>query len=66
MDGKTEELRAAHDALAELCAHRLADTLDHVPADRAVLGLFCDLTIAAGLGTSVAAVGFAPPAEGNA
>ena len=57
MDAKTEELRAAHDALAELYAHRLADALDHLPADRAVLGLFCDLTLAAGLGTSVADVG---------
>jgi SAM-dependent methyltransferase len=28
-----------------------------VPADRAVLGLFCDLTLAAGLGTSVGDIG---------
>jgi SAM-dependent methyltransferase len=57
MDAKTEELRAAHDVLAELYADRLADAMDHMPGDRAVLGLFCDLTLAAGLGPSVADVG---------
>jgi len=57
MDAKTEELRAAHDVLAEFYADRLADALDHMPADRAVLGLFCDLTLAAGLGTDVGDVG---------
>ena len=58
MDAKTEELRAAHNVLAELYASRLADALDRsMPADRAVLGLFCDVTLAAGLGTSVADVG---------
>jgi SAM-dependent methyltransferase len=60
MDGKTEELRAAHDVLAEFYADRLADELDHMPAERAVLGLFCDLTLAAGLGTSVADLGCGP------
>ena len=29
------------------------DALDHMPTDRAVLGLFCELTLAADLGTSV-------------
>jgi hypothetical protein len=53
MDAKTEELRAAHDVLAEFYAGRLADALDRMPAERAVLGLFCDLTLAAGPGTSV-------------
>jgi hypothetical protein len=53
MDAKTEELRAAHDILAEFYAGRLADALDRMPAERAVLGLFCDLTLAAGPGTSV-------------
>ena len=57
MDAKIEELRAAHDVLAEFYAGRLADALDRVPAERAVLGLFCDLTLAADLGASVADVG---------
>jgi ubiquinone/menaquinone biosynthesis C-methylase UbiE len=57
VDAKTEELRAAHDVLAEFYADRLADVLDHMPAERAVLGLFCDLTLAADLGTSVGDVG---------
>ncbi len=57
MDAKTEELRAAHDVLAGFYAGRLADALDRMPAERAVLGLFCDLTLAADLGTSVADVG---------
>lgn len=57
MDAKTEELRAAHDVLAEFYAQHLADGLDRVPADRAVLGLFCELTLAAGLGTSVGDIG---------
>ena len=57
MDAETEELRAAHDVLAELYAARLADALDRMPAERAVLGLFCDLTLAADLGTSVGDIG---------
>ena len=57
MDAKTEELRAAHDVLAELYAERLAGALDRMPIEQAVLGLFCDLTLAAGLGTTVADVG---------
>ena len=57
MDAKTDELRAAHDGLAEFYACRLADALDHLPADRAMLSLFSDVTLAAGLGTSVADVG---------
>jgi len=57
MDAKTEELRAAHDVLAEFYAERLAGALDRMPIERAVLGLFCDLTLAAGLGTSVADIG---------
>jgi SAM-dependent methyltransferase len=57
VDAKTEELRAAHDVLAEFYAERLADALDHMPVDRAVLGLFCRLTLAADLGTSVGDVG---------
>jgi SAM-dependent methyltransferase len=57
VDAKTEELRAAHDVLAEFYAARLAGVLDHMPAERAALGLFCDLTLAAGLGTDVGDVG---------
>ena len=57
VDAKTEELRAAHDVLAEFYAGRLADALDHMPADRAVLGLFCDLALAADLGANVADIG---------
>jgi len=57
MDAKTEELRAAHDVLAELYAERLAGIVDRMPIEQAVLGLFCDLTLAAGLGTSVADIG---------
>ena len=57
MDAKTEELRAAHDVLAEFYAERLAGILDRMPIEQAVLGLFCNLTLAADLGTSVADVG---------
>ena len=57
MDAKTEEVRAAHDVLSELYADRLADALDRMPAERAVLGLFCDLTLAADLGANVGDVG---------
>ena len=57
VDAKTDELRAAHDVLAEFYAGRLAGALDRMPAERAVLGLFCDLTLAAGLGTGVGDVG---------
>ena len=57
MDAKTEELRAAHDVLAGLYADRLAGALDRMPAERAVLSLFCDLTLAAGQGTGVGDIG---------
>jgi ubiquinone/menaquinone biosynthesis C-methylase UbiE len=57
VDAKTEELRAAHDVLAEFYADRLAGALDRIPAERAVLDLFCNLVLAAGLGTSVVDVG---------
>jgi SAM-dependent methyltransferase len=39
----TDEVRAAHDTLAELYAERLAGALDGMPVERAVLGLFCEL-----------------------
>jgi SAM-dependent methyltransferase len=57
MDAKTEELRAAHDVLAEFYAARLAGALDRRPEERAVLGLFCDLVLEAGLGTSAGDIG---------
>ena len=57
MDAKTEELRAAHDVLAEFYASRLAGVLDEMPAERAVLGLFCESVLGAGLGTSVGDIG---------
>ncbi len=57
MDAKTDELRAAHDVLAEFYADRLAGALDRMPAEQAVPGLFCDLTLAAGLGTTVGDIG---------
>lgn len=60
MDARTAELRHAHDAIAELYAERLADALDRIPADRAVLGLFCDLVLGAGLGTDVGDIGCGP------
>ncbi len=57
MDAKTAELRAAHDVLAEFYVDRLADAMDRMPVDRAVLGLFCDLVLDADLGTSVGDIG---------
>ena len=57
MDAKTDELRAAHDVLAEFYAERLAGHLERSPADRAVLGVFCDLVREAGAGGAVADVG---------
>ncbi|MGC4755448.1 class I SAM-dependent methyltransferase [Micromonospora trifolii] len=57
MDAITAELRAAHDVLAEFYAERLADALDRMPVERAVLDLFCDLTLAADLGINVGDVG---------
>jgi len=57
VDDKTDELRAAHDVLAEFYAERLAGHLDQSPADRAVLGVFCDLVLGAGAGVEVADVG---------
>jgi SAM-dependent methyltransferase len=57
VDGSTDELRRAHDAIAELYADRLATVLDRTPADRAVLGLFCELVIEHGAGTAVGDIG---------
>ena len=63
--GQLWSLRGCQDRRAEGRARRPGrvirrppgSTLDRMPAERAVLGLFCDLTLAAGLGTSVADVG---------
>ena len=57
MDPRTEELRDAHNVLAEVYAERLAGALERTPEDRAVLGLFCELVRDAGLGPDVADVG---------
>jgi hypothetical protein len=57
VDAKTEELRDAHDALAEVYASRLAHVMDELPADRAVLGLFCDLVLGSGAGSTVGDIG---------
>jgi SAM-dependent methyltransferase len=57
LDAKTEELRAAHDVLADFYVNLLADALDRMPHDRAVLGLFCDLVTAAQRGTGIADIG---------
>jgi SAM-dependent methyltransferase len=57
IDSKTDELRAAHAVLAEFYADRLADALDRMPIERAVLGLFGELVRAADLGRDVGDVG---------
>ena len=57
MDEKTKELREAHDVLAELYAERLAHILDQMPVERAVLGLFRDLLLESGVGSSVGDIG---------
>jgi len=57
MDAKTAELRDAHDVLAEFYADRLADVLDRMPLERALLGLFCTLALSAGVGASVGDIG---------
>jgi SAM-dependent methyltransferase len=57
VDAQTEELRHAHDVLAGWYAQRLVGVLESMPVERAVLDLFSELTLAAGLGTEVADVG---------
>lgn len=57
MDSPIEELRHAHDVLADWYAERLAGVLDSMPVERAVLDLFSELTLGAGLGAEVADVG---------
>lgn len=57
VDAKTEELRAAHDVLAEFYVDSLAGALEDMPTDRTVLSLFCELTLAADLGADAGDVG---------
>jgi hypothetical protein len=59
VDARTAELRAAHDVLAEFYAERLSGALERMPGDRAVLGPFCELVLAAGIGPRVADIGCA-------
>jgi SAM-dependent methyltransferase len=57
VDAKTRELRDAHDVLAELYVERLANVLDEMPIEQALLGLFCQLVREGGNGLDVADVG---------
>ena len=57
MPSSTEELRHAHDVLAEFYAEHLAGALESMPVDRAVLDLFSEFTLASGLGSDVADIG---------
>ncbi|MEV4280001.1 class I SAM-dependent methyltransferase [Actinoplanes xinjiangensis] len=57
MDAQTEELRHAHDVLAGWYAERLTGVLESMPIERAMLDLFSELTLAAGLGIEVADIG---------
>lgn len=57
MDAKTDELRAAHDVLAAWYVEHLVGVLEAMPIERAVLDLFCELTLAADLGGVVGDVG---------
>lgn len=57
MDARTRELRDAHDVLAEVYVEQLADLLDQMPVEQALLGLFCQLVRDGGNGSQVADVG---------
>ena len=57
VDAKTRELRDAHDVLAELYVERLANLLDEMPIEQALLGLFCQLVREGGNGLDIADVG---------
>lgn len=56
-DPRTDELRRAHDVLAEVYAERLVGMLDAMPIERAVLGLFAQLVHDRDGGTTVGDVG---------
>ena len=60
VDASTEELRVAHDAIAELYAERLPAMYARMPVDRAVLDLFCTLVL--DVGREIADVGCGPGA----
>ncbi len=60
VDASTEELRRAHDAIAELYAERFPAIYRRLPVDRAVLDLFCTLVV--DVGREVADVGCGPGA----
>ena len=53
----TDELRHAHDVLAEVYAARLAGLLDEMPIERSLLGLFAQLVHDRAQGTRVLDVG---------
>ncbi|MEO3930654.1 methyltransferase domain-containing protein [Micromonosporaceae bacterium B7E4] len=55
MDARTEELRDAHDVLAEWYATNLVGALESMPVERAMLDLFAEMTLA--VGVEVADVG---------
>lgn len=57
MDDRTDELRRAHDDLAELYAELLAGAIDRMPEERAILGLFRDLLVDRDVGTAVGDIG---------
>ncbi len=57
VDAKTDELREAHDVLAQWYVENLVGVLEAMPVERAVLDLFCEVTLAADLGGTVADVG---------
>jgi ubiquinone/menaquinone biosynthesis C-methylase UbiE len=57
VDPRTDELRAAHDVLAEFYAERLDGILDRMPIERAVLGLFSELVHEAATGTAIGDIG---------
>ena len=54
---ETEELRHAHDVLAEIYADRLRDVIAQMPAERAVLRMLAELVTEAGDGRAVGDVG---------
>lgn len=56
-DAKTVELREAHDVIAPVYVEMLADIIDTMPLERAVLGAFRDFVIESGLGTEVGDIG---------
>lgn len=57
MDDRTAELRQAHDAIAEIYVQRLANLIDEMPIERALLGLFRDFVLVLGGEPVVADVG---------